>query len=114
MKLNQSIKDDLDKIVNEIVALLPEAKVILFGSYATGNPDKNSDLDLCVVTDEFEGRRMDMMHTIRGTISDKTHLPLDILLFRSDEFQENAKLKPTIEYAIAKEGIVLNAPELPV
>ena len=107
--MNQSIKNDLDKIVNEIVNLLPGAKVILFGSYATGNPDKNSDLDLCVVTDKFEGRRMDMMHAIRWTISGKTNLPLDILLFRSDEFLENAKLKPTIEYTIAKEGIMLNA-----
>ena len=107
--MNQSIKNDLDKIVNEIITLLPGAKVILFGSYATGNPDKDSDLDICVVTDNFEGRRMDMMHAIRWTLSDKTSLPLDILLFRSDEFLENAKLKPTIEYAIAKEGIMLNA-----
>ena len=107
--MNQSIKNDLEKIVNEIAALLPGAQVILFGSYATGNPDKDSDLDLCIVAEKFEGRRMDMMHTIRGTISGKTHLPLDILLFRSDEFQENAQLKPTIEYVIAKEGILLNA-----
>ena len=107
--MNQSIKNDLDKIVTEIITLLPGAKIILFGSHATGNPDKDSDLDLCVVTEKFEGRRMDMMHAIRGSISDKTNLPLDILLFRSDEFLENAKLKPTIEYAIAKEGIVLNA-----
>ena len=107
--MNQSVKNDLDKIVNEIVALLPGARVILFGSYATGSPDKDSDLDLCIVADAFEGRRMDMMHTIRGMISGKTHLPLDILLFRSDEFQENAQLKPTIEYFIAKEGILLNA-----
>ena len=107
--MNQSLKNDLEKIVNEIVTLLPGAKVILFGSYATGNLDKDSDLDLCVVADKFEVRRMDMMHTIRGAISRRTNLPLDILLFRSDEFLENSKLKPTIEYAIAKEGIVLNA-----
>jgi len=48
---------DIDTIKNEIVEQLkplhPE-KVILFGSYAWGEPVENSDIDLYVVTnDEF-------------------------------------------------------------
>ena len=44
-----------DDIRNEIIdALLPLnlSKVILFGSYAWGEPEKDSDIDLYVVMDE--------------------------------------------------------------
>jgi hypothetical protein len=42
-------------------------------------------------------------------VADKIILPLDILLFKSEEFQKNSLLRPTIEYTIAKEGVLLNA-----
>ncbi len=46
---------DVEKIKAEIVARLkplnPE-RVILFGSYAWGEPEKNSDIDLYVVTND--------------------------------------------------------------
>jgi hypothetical protein len=51
---------------------------------------------------------MDVIHSIRDAIADKTNLPIDILLFSESEFSRNSKIKPTIEYAIAKEGVLLS------
>ena len=39
------------QIVDRLMPLKPE-KIILFGSYAYGTPDENSDLDLYVVTND--------------------------------------------------------------
>ena len=103
-----TIQNDLNAIVNEISLILPQAKVFLFGSYATGTQRDNSDIDLCVVVPELHDRPMEMMYTIRTAITDKTKLPIDILLFTNDEFERKSKMKPTIQYSIAQRGVLLN------
>ena len=102
------LKEELSAIAREIVALIPGAEVILFGSYARGEQRKWSDLDLCVVADEYPMRLLDMMHAIREAVNVKTERPLDILLFHRQSFAEHSAWKPTIEYTIAKEGVKLN------
>lgn len=50
---------DLDKIISDFVALLSRATrveaVVLYGSYANGSPDEWSDIDIAVVSPDFEG-----------------------------------------------------------
>ena len=42
---------ELEKeVISRLKPINPD-RIILFGSYVDGNPDKNSDLDLCVITD---------------------------------------------------------------
>ncbi len=107
--LNESsLKPELDAIAREITALLPGADVILFGSYARGEQRKWSDLDLCVVADEYPMRLLDMMRTIRKAINSKTERPLDLLLFHRQSFTERSAWKPTIEHTIVREGVRLN------
>jgi predicted nucleotidyltransferase len=38
------------EIVSKLIPIKP-IRIILFGSYAYGNPEKNSDLDICVIID---------------------------------------------------------------
>jgi predicted nucleotidyltransferase len=107
--MDNSIKADLDTIVGEINSLIPDSQIFLFGSYATGRQRLDSDLDLCVIAKDYTQRPIEMMHIIRDAIADKTKLPIDLLVFKTDEFEKNALLRPTIEYAIANEGVLLNA-----
>jgi predicted nucleotidyltransferase len=44
-------KDQINQIVATIVKSVHPDKVILFGSYANGNPGEDSDLDLLVIKD---------------------------------------------------------------
>ncbi|MCG2711948.1 MAG: nucleotidyltransferase domain-containing protein [Candidatus Omnitrophica bacterium] len=48
----------LDKLINcfaeELKKDIPVEKILLFGSYADGSADKNSDIDLIVVSPFFE------------------------------------------------------------
>ena len=53
-------EDQLAKIVRGFIAELrqeiPVKEIILFGSYAQGNPQDYSDIDLAVVSNWFEGK----------------------------------------------------------
>jgi uncharacterized protein len=53
-------KDQIDAIVKGFIAKLkqeiPIKEVILFGSYASGNPQEYSDVDLAVISDWFVGK----------------------------------------------------------
>ena len=41
--------DIIEEIVRRIVSIAQPEKIILFGSYAYGNPDADSDIDLLVI-----------------------------------------------------------------
>ena len=103
-----AIQSDLDGIVSAIKDLLPNAKVYLFGAYANGEYGGDSDLDLCIVAPSFNARRADIRFMIRNAIKDKTRLPLDILAFTSEEFEERAKSRSTLQYTVHNKGILLN------
>jgi predicted nucleotidyltransferase len=107
--VTRTIQTDLSNITAKIGGILPGARVFLFGSYATGKQKTDSDLDLCVIAPRFPMRRMEMIHAIRDAIVDQTSLPIDILLFSEDEFAKNSSMKPTIEYRVAREGVLLHA-----
>ena len=53
-------KDQLDEIIKGFILRLrqeiPIKEIILFGSYAHGNPKEYSDIDLAVISDWFEGK----------------------------------------------------------
>lgn len=43
--------DELDSVVHEIITHFRPQRIILFGSYAYGTPNEDSDLDLLVILD---------------------------------------------------------------
>jgi len=44
-------QEKISEIINKIIFNYSPEKIILFGSYANGNPDEHSDLDLFVIKD---------------------------------------------------------------
>lgn len=66
-------------------------KIILFGSYANGNPDENSDIDLMVILDNnhvsktYE-ERLNKKLFIRSLVRKiNRKIPLDILVYSKEE-----------------------------
>ena len=106
--MNSIAQKDLDRIVQSINQLLPEAKIYLFGSYATGKQKADRDIDLCVVAPEYTGRRMEVLYSLRVALRNTTEIPIDILAFTDEEFKRKSMMKPTIQYTIANEGVLLN------
>ena len=69
-------------IVEKIKQENPE-KIILFGSYAYGNPGKDSDIDILVIKDIEESKIRDFrikLKTLLWDIITKEKIPVDILV----------------------------------
>ena len=52
-KVKKNILDKLDKFKKDVIAMDADAKVILFGSQATGKAGVESDIDVCVISENF-------------------------------------------------------------
>lgn len=90
------VPNRVQKIINQYLLLLKEngfhiKDAILFGSYASGRANKWSDIDLALVSDEFEGVRFKDRNKIRR-ITISVSSDLEILPFNTDDFTSNDPL----------------------
>lgn len=74
------------EIVNRIALNYNPEKIILFGSYANGLANEDSDIDLLVVKDTTEPKFKRSIEIQRLLIG--TKLPVDILVYTNDEFEK--------------------------
>jgi len=79
---------------------IPIKNAYLFGSYAKGNNNEWSDIDIAIISDSFEGIRIKDKDKIRRiTLSVSSNL--EILPFRPDDFSsDNPLAKEIIETGI--------------
>ncbi len=101
------IKQNLDEISRIIAKTVPVESIYLFGSYAYGTPNKNSDLDLYVVfKDEMQIRELDAITAIDIAIAPVKKMSIDILGLKQNRFHDR-RLYATLERKIARDGIKL-------
>ena len=100
---NNELKSELKKLADKIKEITPATKIYLFGSYAYGTPNEDSDIDLCILTDENK-RKLEILREIRRNVSDINY-PLDILVYKTDEFNERVNNKYIMESKIYKDGV---------
>lgn len=101
--MSEELRDATNKIVKEYS---PE-KIILFGSWAWGKPDRNSDIDLFVVKDTKKTRR-DRQIELRTKLF-PSGLPLDILVYTSKEVDKRLEMGDFFIRKIINKGKVLYA-----
>lgn len=80
-------------------------KIILFGSYARGEADDASDLDLMVVERELPDKAGEYLR-LRQAIG-RTGVGVDLLLLTEQEFQRRSQVPGTTAYWAKKEGKLL-------
>lgn len=78
------------------------AQVILFGSYARGDADEGSDLDLLVIEDEVPDKAAEYvrLHRAIGPMG----VGVDVVVFSRDEFVRRSQVRGTLPYWATKEG----------
>lgn len=97
-----------EKIEMAVEILKREAspiKIILFGSYARGDMNKDSDIDFLIVKENVEDRRKEMVK-LRRLLS-PLRIPVDIIVVSSKYVEEWGNVKGNILYPALREGIVL-------
>ncbi len=96
-----------NKVIEEVKKRLVDAfdpvAIYLFGSYAWGNPDEESDLDILIVTDEYTKNRYKMAADGHRALGD-LDLSKDILIYSKKDFDTFAKDKANFCNKIARDG----------
>lgn len=102
-----NVKNEIENIINEINKKCNITAAYLFGSYAYGNPDKDSDLDICILTNDKSKRKIEIIKVIRKAINKVQSFPVDLIVYYNDEFNERSKLNCTMEHEILLKGVKL-------
>jgi uncharacterized protein len=100
-------EQDINKVVSRIVEYYQPQEVILFGSYAHGIANENSDLDLLLIKETKE-HPFDRAAGIRKALRDLL-LPMDILVYTPAEILRDKERKFTFIYQVLKSGKILYA-----
>lgn len=107
MKNHKQAKEIIKMMVQKIRKYYHPEKIILFGSYAWGNPDKHSDIDLFIIK-ETKDRHIDRSVKVRDILDEENGLfALDPIVYTPRETKVRLKLGDPFIGKIVKEGAVL-------
>ena len=94
---------ELGKITEQFINKYAPNKLLLFGSQAKNTAKNDSDIDVCVVINTDNRRKLlaDMYFNIH---SDK---PIDIVLYTPEQWERNVADTTSFAYQINREGVLL-------
>ncbi|MBM3707815.1 MAG: nucleotidyltransferase domain-containing protein [Actinobacteria bacterium] len=105
--MEKRIRDELDILKKIIIKTIPVGRIFLFGSYAGGKPDVDSDLDIYIImSDRAKIKEIDAIRLIRKAIRGKKTIPVDIIVSKEKKFNQR-KASNTMEHQIERNGILL-------
>ena len=95
----------LGEIVRRVLSVTRPDRIILFGSAATGEMTKDSDIDLLVVAPAPKNRHEERLR-IADAIGDIEY-PVDVIIIASERFEATKDIVGGIAYPAHKYGRVL-------
>jgi len=102
-EIQHLIEDVLQKIV---VGYSPQ-RVILFGSYAYGQPDENSDVDLLIIK-ETNKRPIERWMEVKRLVRDRNRtVSISPLVYTPRELEERLAIKDFFIQEVLEKGKVL-------
>jgi uncharacterized protein len=100
------VAETLPEAIERIVSELKPEKIILFGSYAYGNPRPDSDVDLLVIM-KTKAKEIDRYVAVSNLLYPR-QFPVDILVKTPTEMKAEARKKGNyFMREILKRGMVL-------
>ncbi len=102
--METQVSERIETLVNKLKEKFDVRQIFIFGSQVYGKPDEESDIDLCVITDLKNKRKIDIIREMRRELMDLISNLLDILVYSEKEFNERADLRSTLEYKIMLDG----------
>ena len=97
-------REDIERVAREIAEKFDPERIILFGSYAYGNPTDDSDVDLLVVMETDQNPRA-LATRMRCEI--ERHFPMDLLVRTPEELEYRISLNDWFLKDITEKGEVL-------
>jgi len=98
-------QEKIKEVINRIVKNVNPEKIILFGSYASGNPREDSDLDILIIKEmrmpRYKRSREVKKH-LRGM-----KIPIDVIVYTKKEIKKWEDTKTAFINQVIKQGKVL-------
>ena len=111
LQINNKTLDLVQEMVEKLVKQYAPQKVVLFGSYAYGRVNTDSDIDLLIIKETSE-RLIERWATVRRILSDpQRKVGLDVLVLTPREVSERLARGDQFVAEIVKKGKVLYAAE---
>lgn len=109
MRSDHTIATIIAEITHRLVTAYAPRKIVLFGSYAYGQPGADSDIDLLIIKDTpapFPER----LDTVRRLLTGShPHIPLEPLVLTPDELEQRMRAGDQFIAEIVRQGKVLHA-----
>ena len=98
----------IDDIVNNLVNSLNPEQIILFGSYAYGEPNEDSDLDLLIVTKASELKGYQLAQKAYKSLNSLClMIPIDLLVATQAEVASKSTVPSSLISRAVHQGKIL-------
>jgi predicted nucleotidyltransferase len=109
MSDTREVRGIIQNMLQRIIAEYSPQRVILFGSYAYGEPDRDSDIDLLIIKDTQE-RFLDRWVTVHRILTGAHRsLPLEPLVLTPQEIERRLAVGDQFIAEILEKGVELYA-----
>lgn len=102
----QLIEKKIQEVTRKIVERFGPERIILFGSWAWGKPNPDSDVDLFIVK-ETENTR-ELAREIDGSLFPRP-FPIDLIVYRPDQLEKRRQMGDFFITEVLTKGKVLHA-----
>ena len=99
-------RKDIKTYVEAMVRYFAPERVVLFGSYAKGNPNEDSDVDMLVIMEH--DKRKDVEQAVAIDVQLPRKFPLDLIVRRPSEISKRLAMGDIFLSSILGEGQVLH------
>lgn len=105
--MDREIKKIISEVIGKLRSEYEPLKIILFGSYAYGNPTKDSDIDLLILKNT-DKRRVDRFVEVKRIIyTPDIKIPIYPLVYTPAELEERLKIGDDFVKEMVRKGITL-------
>jgi len=88
-KKTRDVKRIIERYRQELKSFnINSQKIILYGSYAKGNPREDSDIDLIVISDDFKDMNLRERLEILGIAAGRVFEPIEALGYTPKEIKQ--------------------------
>lgn len=98
-------QEKINEVINRIVKNINPEEIILFGSYASGNPSEDSDLDILIIKEmrmpRYKRSREVKKH-LRGM-----KIPIDVIVYTKKEIKKWENTETAFINQAIKQGKIL-------
>ncbi len=94
----------ISAVVNKLITTYSPQKVIVFGSYAWGTPQRDSDIDICIIKNTRKKPVERFIEVQKLTYGLHGLIPLEPLVLTPKELKKRIQLGDPFVLRILKEG----------